>query len=49
MSYCRNLYLIDYKKEHPNALKSEFNKAWESLDEATLAVSSSFAAGRQDI
>jgi len=38
----RNLYMIDYKKEHPKALKSEFAKAWGSLDEETLAAGPSF-------
>ena len=46
MLHYRNLYLIDYKKRHPNALKSEFTRAWETLDQATLLVSPSLVVTR---
>ena len=35
----RNLYAIDYMKDHPHTTTPEYNAIWENLDQETKEVS----------
>ena len=39
---CRNLFAIDYLKDHPDTTSSEFKKVFDSIDEVTRKVSIEF-------